>query len=203
MKIIGLTGPSGAGKSTLCEKLEELDIPCINTDEIYHSITNSPSPCLDELQKKFGNSIIASNGALDRVALAKLVFEGEHAKSNLEILNAITHKCVWEETDKLLKEYQKQGKKAAVIDAPALFSSKIFVDSCDFIISVLCDKESRINRIIKRDNISREKAKARINAQPSDEFFIENSDYYITNHGAKEEMNEKLLAILEQEDIHI
>ena len=133
----------------------------------------------------------ASNGALDRVALAKLVFEGEHAKSNLEILNAITHKCVWEETDKLLKEYQKQGKKAAVIDAPALFLSKIFVDSCDFIISVLCDKESRINRIIKRDNISREKAKARINAQPSDEFFIENSDYYITNHGAKEEMNEK------------
>ncbi|MBR2380904.1 MAG: dephospho-CoA kinase [Clostridia bacterium] len=203
MKIIGLTGPSGAGKSTLCEKFEQMGIPCINTDEIYHEITSKPSPCLDELCEKFGSAIINESGTLNREALAKIVFEGESREKNLANLNATTHKYVWEETNRILTKYMESGKVAAVIDAPALFSSKIFIGACDFIISVLCDKEARVDRIMKRDGISRESALARINAQPSDEFFIENSDYYITNCGTKNEMNEKLLSIFEEEEIHI
>lgn len=203
MKIIGLTGPSGAGKSTLCAQFEELSIPCVNTDDIYHKLTSSPSPCLNELQHRFGDSIIDENGALDRTALAKLVFEGERAKLNLSNLNATTHKYVWEETNRILTEYKEMGKKVAVIDAPALFSSKIFIGACDFIISVLADKEARIARITSRDHISRERALARINAQPSDEFFINNSEYYINNSGTFEDMRHQLLSILEQEEIHI
>ena len=203
MKIIGLTGPSGAGKSTLCKRFEELGIPCINTDELYHNITSSPSPCLDELKEKFGSEIINENGALNRNALALIVFEGKNADNNLAKLNATTHKYVWEETNRLLTGYINQGKKAAVIDAPALFSSKIFIGACDFIISVLCDKETRVERIIARDNISREEALARINAQPDDSFFIENSEYYINNFGTAAEMNEQLASIFEQEEIFI
>ncbi len=201
MKIIGLTGPSGAGKSTLCERFESLDIPCINTDEVYYILTCPPSPCLEELKEIFGDKIIAEDGSLDRKALAKLVFEGDLAKSNLAILNATTHKYVWEKTNALLTQYMNEGKKAAVIDAPALFSSKIFVDACDFIISVICDKELRVARIMERDNISREQALARINAQPDDSFFIENSDYYIDNSGSKIEMLKELDTIFEQEEI--
>ena len=201
MKVIGLTGPSGAGKSTLCNKFAELGIPCINTDEIYHCITSSKSPCLDELCSKFGNSIINEKGGLDRAALSKLVFEGENAKANLESLNATTHKYIWEETNKLLNEYMKEGKKAVVIDAPVLFSAKVFVDACDFIISALCDKEVRIERIMKRDNISRERAVARINSQPSDDFFIQNSDYCITNCSISDETYGQLFAILKEQSI--
>ena len=202
MKIIGLTGPSGSGKSTLCKKFEELGIPCINTDDIYHQITSVPSPCLDEIKTKFGNEVIAKDGSLDRAALAKLVFEGENSDAKLASLNSTTHKYVWEETNKILCKYINKGKKAAVIDAPALFSSKIFIGACDFIISVLCDKEVRIERILARDNISREKALARVNAQPSHEFFIKNSDYYINNFGTEEEMHSQLLTILDQEGIY-
>ena len=203
MKIIGLTGPTGAGKSTLCERFEKLDIPCINTDELYHKITSSPSPCTDELKEIFGDKIINENGSLNRKALASVVFEGENAQNNLERLNAITHKYVWEETNTFLNEYMNSGKKAAVIDAPALFSSKIFIGACDCIISVLCDKEIRIQRIVERDNITRQEALARINAQPSDEFFIENSDYYINNSGTEKEMIRQLESILEQEEIFV
>lgn len=203
MKIIGLTGPSGAGKSTLCKRFEELGIPCINTDDIYHILTASPSPCLDELKEKFGDKIIDKNGSLDRKALAKLVFEGENAEVNRTCLNATTHKYVWERTNAILTEYMDKGKKAAVIDAPALFSSKIFIGACDFIISVLAHRETRIERIIKRDNISREQALARINAQPDDSFFIENSDYYINNSGTENEMNDQLDSIFEQEEIFL
>lgn len=199
MRIIGLTGPSGAGKSTLCEKFEELGIPCINTDDIYHEITSKPSPCLKELEKAFGSAVINENGSLDRTALARLVFEGEKAKENLDILNSITHKYVWEETNARLTQYMKKRKKAAVIDAPALFSSRVFIGACNFIISVLCDKETRIERIVARDGIEREQALARINAQPDDEFFIKNSDYYINNSGSKSEMSRQLASIFEQE----
>ena len=203
MRIIGLTGPSGAGKSTLCERFEELGIPCINTDDIYHEITSKPSPCLKELERAFGSAIINEKGALDRTALAKLVFEGEKSKENLDILNSITHKYVWEETNARLTQYMKKRKKAAVIDAPALFSSRVFIGACNFIISVLCDKETRVERIVARDGIAREQALARINAQPDDEFFIKNSDYYINNSGSKDDMSRQLASIFEQEGMYI
>lgn len=203
MKIIGLTGPSGAGKSTLCSKFQELGIPCIDTDVIYHTLVSFPSPCLNELKEKFGARIINEDGTLDRKALATLVFTSENAKENLAKLNSTTHKYVWEKTNSLLTGYIDEGKEVAVIDAPALFSSKIFIGACDFIISVLADKETRIDRIMKRDNISYEQALARVDAQPDDNFFIENSDYFITNSGLKEEMNEELISILEQEGIYI
>lgn len=203
MKIIGLTGPSGAGKSTLCERFEELGIPCVNTDNVYHMLTTSPSPCLDELRKAFGDKIVDENGILNRSALAKIVFQDDDSKANLKRLNKITHKYVWEKTNEILTQFIDKGKKAAVIDAPALFSSDVFIGACDFILSVLCDKEVRTERIMARDNISREQALARINAQPDESFFIENSDYYIYNSDSKEDMFEKLDSILDQEEIFL
>ncbi len=203
MKIIGLTGQSGAGKTTLCERFEELGIPCLNTDVIYYELVSYQSPCLIELKEKFGDSIINSDGSLDRTALAVLVFQGDNAKDNLNNLNATTHKYVWEEVNRRLTEYMNQGKTLAVIDAPALFSSKIFIGACDIIISVICDKETRLERILKRDNIDRERALARIEAQPDDSFFIENSDYYIVNSGTREEMVKKLDSIFAQEEISL
>lgn len=203
MKIIGLTGPTGAGKSTLCERFEQLGIPCVNTDDVYHILTSYPSACLDELKDRFGNTIINEDGSLNRKSLAKLVFEGDNSEKNLASLNEITHKYVWEKTNEILTQYINEGKRVAVIDAPALFSSDIFIGACDFIISVLCDKDIRLQRITARDNISTEQALARINAQPDDSFFIENSDYYINNSGNEAYMREQLDSILEQEEIFL
>lgn len=203
MKIIGLTGPTGAGKSTLCERFEQLGIPCVNTDDVYHILTSYPSACLDELKDRFGNSIINEDGSLNRKSLAKLVFEGDNSEKNLASLNEITHKYVWEKTNEILTQYINEGKRVAVIDAPALFSSDIFIGACDFIISVLCDKDIRLQRITARDNISTEQALVRINAQPDDSFFIENSDYYINNSGNEAYMREQLDSILEQEEIFL
>ena len=203
MVIIGLTGQSGAGKTTLCERFESLGIPCIDTDAIYHNLVSKPTPCLEASKKRFGSSVINEKGALDRASLAKLVFTGEKAKDNLKTLNLITHKFVWNEVNEILTEYKDKGKVAAVIDAPALFSSTIFIGACDLIISILCDKDTRVERIVARDNIPVESALARVNSQPDDDFFIENSEYYIYNRGTKENMYKELDSILRQEGIRV
>ncbi len=201
MKIIGLSGPSGAGKSTICEQFEKYDIPCINTDEVYHSITDHPSECLDALCECFGSSILFEDGSLNRRALALIVFVGDEAKQNLAKLNQITHKYIWAEVNKILLKYKHEKKQAVVIDAPALFSSQVFVSACDFIISIIADKNVRLERIIHRDHISEEAARARLDAQPSDSFFIQNSEYYIDNSGDTEARNKHLLEILHQEGL--
>ncbi len=95
MKIIGLTGPSGAGKGEVGAILRERGIPVIDTDRVYHELLVPPSPCLDALVEAFGCDILASDGALDRAALASLVFaDTDEAHARHETLNRITHRFV-------------------------------------------------------------------------------------------------------------
>ena len=85
MKILGLTGPSGAGKTLFSFFLCAKGYPCINADELYHSMLNPPSVLLDEIRSEFGDAFFNENGELDRKALGNLVFS---KKEKLELLNA-------------------------------------------------------------------------------------------------------------------
>lgn len=92
MTVIGITGPSGAGKGTVSKLLnEKYGFPVIDADKVYHSLVSSPSDCLEEIRKSFGDEVIGENGALDRRELAKKVLGGENSEK-LALLNSITHK---------------------------------------------------------------------------------------------------------------
>lgn len=196
MKIIGLTGPSGVGKGWVCKQLEQFNIPAIDTDAVYHSLLVPPSPCLDELVMTFGQQIL-SNGELDRAALASIVFSDPQ---KLKRLNSITHKYILARTDVLLDMYRQKGHKAAIVDAPALFESG-YDKNCDFVITVLADKDIRLKRIIKRDNISIQAAQNRINAQKSDEFYSSHAQYTLINNGNDKALNQDILSILKKEGL--
>lgn len=178
MNIIGVTGPSGAGKSLLGSYISSLGVPSIDADRVYHSLLIPPSECLDSLRSVFGDRIFNSDGSLDRAALGKIVFSDPH---KLELLNQTVLPRVLNKIRALIDEYQKLGHLTVVLDGPTLIESG-FDKECDTVISVLCDKSLRIDRITSRDNISREKAEARINAQHDDSFYIENSDYILYNN---------------------
>ena len=182
MKVIGLCGGSGSGKGCVCEIFKAFDIPSIDTDMVYRQLTSSESDCLLSLKKEFGEGIVNGSGALDRAALRKIVFEGDGCGLRRETLNKIAHKYILARTDELLSEYDKLGKKAAIVDAPLLFESG-YDKRCDVILAVIADEHVRINRIIKRDGISPEAAKLRVRTQLSDEELKKLCDYYIVNNG--------------------
>ena len=81
MKIIGLTGPSGAGKGFCYRLFSKFDIPCIDTDDVYHKLLIPPSECVNELENIFGKEILDSNGYVDRKILAKIVFSVQKFKN--------------------------------------------------------------------------------------------------------------------------
>ena len=164
-------------------------------DKIYHDLLVPPSPCLDELRENFGDEIFFENGELNRKLLAAVVFSGDGRKEKLPVLNTITHKYVLKEVQKqteALKEYT-----TFTVDAPTLFESG-FDSQCDVIISVLADKETRIERIIAREGLDREAAEARINAQPDDSFYSEKSDHVIYNNGDIKTLKKELKKIVEE-----
>ncbi len=181
MLVIGLCGGSGSGKGTVCSLFSKHGIPSIDTDAVYRELTASDSPCTQALKDAFGNEIISESGALNRKALAKLVFCGNDSKEKLRTLNEISHKFILEETRLRLKAYNEQGYQAVIIDAPVLFESG-FNAECDVIISVIADKEIRLSRIMMRDNIEKDAAEARMAAQLSNEELISHSNIVIENN---------------------
>ncbi|MDD6989568.1 dephospho-CoA kinase [Ruminococcus sp.] len=193
-RILGLTGQSGAGKSTVAEFLEQNGFYVISADLLVKKIYNSGSPCLKTIAAVFGEDIISDNGTPDRKLLAKRAFS---SKENTALLSSIVHPFVTAELFTQIKKAAESGATTVVYDAPQLFESNADV-ICDEIISVTAEKSVRLQRICKRDNISKENALMRMNAQLDEEFFRENSDYIIENNSDLSSLNVQLESLLKQ-----
>lgn len=185
MVTIGLTGPSGAGKSAVSEIMRQYGFHVIDADKVYHDIISPPSACLDELVENFGSNILTPDGCLDRAALSMQVFADNASK--LELLNKITHKYVVDRIRNIIYCTCSVMPAACVIDAPLLIEAGLQVD-CLFTIAVLADKDIRAKRISLRDGMSINRAYERINAQKSDDYYIDECDYVIYNNGQLSEL---------------
>ena len=173
MKVIGLTGGIGSGKTTLLRWFETQNIPCFESDDVAKTLLNSSLKSF--VSKAFGNNIYNSSGILDRKKLAARVFNDPN---ELTKLNAIVHPAV----EKAFKDFRQKYKEDSIIikEAAILFESGGYVN-CDAIILVIASEESRIQRVVKRDNIKKNDVEARIKLQWSDDKKKLLSDYLIQN----------------------
>lgn len=194
MLVIGLTGPTGAGKGEVAAIFARHGIPVINADRVYHELIAPPSSCLQELAEVFGKEILLTDGSLDRRVLASIVFSDPAARENL---NAITHRYVMEEVKTRMERLRREAVPVVVFDAPQLFEAGAH-KGCTAVVSVLADRQIRLERIMVRDNISAEAAMRRILAQKSDEFFKAHSDFVIENNGNVELLVPRVHHILKE-----
>lgn len=197
MLVIGLTGPTGAGKGIVSGILEKNGIPVIDTDKVSRSVYEKGKPCLAEIVLSFGEEILAPDGTLDRKKLAYEVFESENHTEKLVKLNEIAHRHILAFVDEWLDEKRTAGHTAAAVDAPQLFESG-YDKKCDFIIGVIADKNTRIERIKGRDNIDTETALARIDSQHTDGFFEENCSLILHNDKTEAELEAEMLEIIQK-----
>lgn len=193
MKIIGITGLTGAGKGTVAQNLIAYGCYHIDADRVAREVINNSETVKKQLQNRFGEDIIDKDGQICRPALAQRAFADTESTN---ALNEITHPAVTEKIKEIIAEKEKEGYKAVIIDAIALFESgedKL----CDFTVAVVAPMEIRLERIIKRDNLTLEKAMERINAQKSEDFFTRQADFILWNYPPYD-LNKEILPIVAQ-----
>lgn len=189
MKVIGLTGNSGSGKGYVCSLFARHGIDSVDTDDLVHKMYMGKNACTDALRNTFGDKIFADDGSVDRRKLADIVFSDS---KSLRVLNDIVHHHVKMQLHDILADCRKKGTTAVLIDAPMLFESGLDKD-CDLTVAIVASHETLVERIVSRDGITREQARARLAAQKSTDFFIKNCDAVIPNdHGDDPERSVEL-----------
>ena len=176
MKVLGVTGGIGSGKTTVCKIFETLQVPVFYSDDVSKSILFSEN-LIPEIKSLFGD-VVFNNGKLDKAQLGSIVFKN---KSQLEKLNALLHPRVKEAFD-IWKTNQKSP--FLIKEAAILFESGSY-KSCDFVLTVACSVEERVNRVLRRDRRNRSEIEAIIEKQWTEEQRLDEADFVIDNEKQK------------------
>ncbi len=187
--ILGLTGSIGTGKSFATKFFEKKGCHIIDADVVAKSLYKKGSAILEELRTAFGQSVIDSDGEVDKENLAGIVFND---REKLEELNSIVKKYLTMEVDRIIDGLsEEEAKPFIVLEAPVLFEYG-FENYVNQILLITCDEELIIKRVMARNHVTKEEVKARIDSQISQEEKKRRSDYWIDNSGTMEAFEEKL-----------
>ena len=194
MTVIGITGPTGAGKTTVLNVLRAMGGAVADCDEVYHELLRTSQPMREELKRRFGAEIFEENGDLRRKELGAIVFRDPQA---LDDLNAITHRHIVAELKRLIAQAQAGGRPAIALDAIALMESGAGA-LCDVTIAVTASEEVRVGRIMEREGIGEEYARARITSQKPSAWFEERCTHTLRNDGDKAALEDRARALFIQ-----
>jgi len=178
MKVIGLTGGTGSGKSVVSKSLLAAGAVIVDADRIAHEIILKGEPAYHEIIEYYGTGILDVEGNIIRKKLGEIVFND---KEKLAFLNQCTHKYITAEVKRQIADAKEAGTaKAIIVDAPLLLEAKLET-VCDLVWVVYADPEVRAQRVMARDGITYELAKARIANQKSWEEYRAAADAVIDN----------------------
>ncbi|MEO6733074.1 MAG: dephospho-CoA kinase [Ferruginibacter sp.] len=170
---VGLTGGMGSGKSVIAAIFELLGIPVYYADDAAKRLMNQESTLKTQLIEKFGPAIY-QEGILNRQYLSSMVFNNEE---QLAVLNSIVHPATIKDGEEWM---QLQTTSYAVKEAALIFESGAH-KHLDYVVGVYAPEPLRMLRVIKRNHISREDVKARMEKQMDDAIKMRLCDYVITN----------------------
>jgi L-threonylcarbamoyladenylate synthase len=188
-RIIGLTGQTGAGKSEVAEMFREMGLPVVSADLAARKAVDD-ADVKAALCTAFGD-VLNPDGSLDRRKVASIAFG---SVEKLARLNRITHPRI---VEIMLDEANRSAGEIVIFDAPQLFEAEVD-PYCDHIISVLSDREKRMERLMERDGLTRQEIALRMNVQYGEDFFTAYSDSVIRNNGTMEELRAQVKHVYER-----
>lgn len=150
MFIIGLTGGIGSGKSSAAKIFKEMGLKIIDLDQITHNIMKPGELGYIEILNKIGEKYIGKNNALDRKLIKDDIFSSKDLKKRIEL---ILHPIIFEECKNQLNKLKHD--KYSVLVIPLLFETKNYTNLINESLLIDCDVQSQIERVIKRDGISK------------------------------------------------
>ncbi|HCZ0220985.1 dephospho-CoA kinase [Staphylococcus aureus] len=193
-KVIGLTGGIASGKSTVSELLSVFGFKVVDADKAAREAVKKGSKGLAQVREVFGDEAIDENGEMNRRYMGDLVFN--HPEKRLE-LNAIIHPIVRDIMEEEKQEYLKQGYNV-IMDIPLLFENEL-ESTVDEVWVVYTSESIQMDRLMQRNNLSLEDAKARVYSQISIDKKSRMADHVIDNLGDKLELKQNLERLLEEE----
>jgi dephospho-CoA kinase len=173
MIVVGLTGGIGSGKTTVAKLFEGLGIPVYIADEEAKKLMVTSKVIKRKLIQLFGNEAYINN-QLNKPFIAKIIFNDT---SYLQKMNTIVHPSVANHFNKWIL---KQTAPYSIKEVAILFENDGY-KHCDFVITVTAPKDLRIQRVLKRDNTTKDAIEAIIKNQWTDEQKVKLSQFVITN----------------------
>lgn len=173
MKVVAVTGGIGSGKSVACEFFEHLGIPIYYSDFEAKRLMNGCVQLRDKLIDTFSSECYCpQTGRINSKFLAKEVFSN---KEKLALLNSIVHPAILAD----FRSWTYSHNTPYVIMESAILLDIGWRKNVDIVISVVCDEQIRIDRVIKRDGVTADMVEARIRNQMTDLQRISLSDYVV------------------------
>jgi dephospho-CoA kinase len=194
MRVIGLTGGIASGKSTVSRMFADLGAKVVDADKIAREVVEPGKPALADIVKTFGADMLLPSGDLDRKKLGAVVFNDPQKRAQL---NAITHPRIAATVQERLDELRKQGAEVAIYEAALIVENKIHL-GMEGLIVVAIDEETQIDRMARRDELTREEAQKRIHAQAPLSDKIAVADWVIETNGALPSTREKVAKVWEE-----
>lgn len=192
--VIGLTGGIASGKSTVAAMLRDFHIPIIDADIIAREVVEPGKEAYKGIVAAFGQEILQTNGEIDRQKLGSIIFHNEDKRL---LLNRIVHPAIRMEMNRQKEIYIEQGEKAIVLDIPLLFESKL-TSLVHKVLLVYVDEEVQLRRLMQRNHLTEEEARARVASQMPLRQKITLADEVINNNGTIEHTKTQLVSIFEK-----
>ncbi len=195
MLIVGLTGGVASGKSTVSEVLKEEGAYLIDADRIARELVQPHTPAWHELRRAFGEEILQPDGSVNRKKLSSLVFSNPEKRA---VLNRVLHPRIREETRRRVEEIGRKDPGAIVVIDAALLVETGSYREVDRLIVVRSSEARQIERLEKRDGMSREEAERVVAAQLPLEAKVKVADIVFSNDETIEETRRKARELFQE-----
>lgn len=190
--VVGLTGGIASGKTEVDKELERLGAFVMDADAVARDVVEPGEPAYHAIVKAFGEDILDDSGAVDRPALAEIIFKDEAKR---HVLNGITHPAIFQEMRRRAEAYAENlgpGEVPAVILDAALIVDTGVTGLFDLLVVVTAEEPSRIDRLIETRGMSADEALCRISSQVPDSKRLDMADLVIRNDGSIDELRERV-----------